>query len=571
MKSNSFKPKGALVVLALLFALTSNSFSIGFDGMGNGLSIRGNVDIQTQYYIEDTLIGANEIDEAMLWNSYAYFNMAYEGFDLQMRYEYFQPPMLNLSPNYQGQGIPFLGLSYTGNNFKVTAGSFYDQIGSGLIFRSYWEPNLGIDNFMDGFRAEYTPTEGIDLKLMTGTQRDYWGFGDGLVRAGDMELNLSKLGETFFDIESDNQLIFGLGATSRYQADRETSYILPENVLATSARLGYFGYDFQVEAEYAYKVNDPTILNQYVYNSGNGLILNAAYFTDGFSVNLDFHRIDNMDFRNEREAQLQDLFLNFVPPINKQHTYRLATVFPYGTQTNGEFAFAGDITIDLPKDYFFSGDYDAKLVLNYSQVNELDTTLINEPNSERNYYYEGGFFDVSDKIYFRDFNVEYYRKWSKNFKTTLTYLFQQYNRDVLENGRKPRWGIVTSNIAVLEMSYRLGGGHALRSEMQKMWYSQSLEFDPAFPDNISGDWVMGLLEYTNPAGYYLTLWGEYNYGNPIDDRQLFYPNATMSYVHEANRFTIGYGRQRAGWLCVGGVCRLVPASNGLYLQVTSTF
>jgi len=533
------------------------------DGFGDELIIRGNVDIQTQYYVEDTLIGAQKIDEAMLWNTFAYFNMGYKGFDLQMRYEYFQPPMLNLPRDYQGQGIPFLGLSYTGDDFKVTAGSFYDQIGSGLIFRSYWEPNLGIDNFMEGFRAEYSPIEGIDLKLMTGRQRNYWDYGNGIVRAGEMELNLTSLYNQATDGEVLNQLVFGVGATSRYQADRESFYILPENVLATSARLGYFGSSFQVEAEYAWKANDPTTLNNFVYNSGTGLILNTAYFTDGFSVNLDFHRIDNMDFRNERTAQLQDLFLNFVPPINKQHTYRLATVFPYGTQTNGEFAFAGDITVDLPKGYFFSGDYDAKLVMNYSQVNELDTTLVDE------YEYDGGFFDVSDVIYFRDFNVEYYRKWNKKFKTTFTYLRQEYNRDVLENGRKPKYGMVTNNVVVLEAAYRIGGGHALRAEAQHAWYAQdSIPFEP---DNISGNWVMGLVEYTNPLGLFFTLWGEYNYDNPFADRRLLYPNATVAYVYDANRFTIGYGRQRAGWLCVGGVCRLVPASNGLYLQLTSTF
>ncbi len=554
---------GKALLLSLFCFILPSAPSLSDSFFGDELTIRGNVDIQTQYYVEDSLIGAERIDEAMLWNSFAYFNMAYKGFDLQMRYEYFQPPMLNLPRDYQGQGIPFLGLTYTGENFKVTAGSFYDQIGSGLIFRSFWEPNLGIDNFVDGFRAEYSPIEGIDLKLITGRQRNYWDFGDGLVRAGDMELNLTTLYNDATDSDVGNQLIMGIGATSRYEPDRESFYNLPENVFATSARLGYFGSDFQIEGEYAYKVNDPTILNEYVYNSGNALLLNTAYFTDGFSINLDFHRIDNMDFRNERTAQLQDLFLNFIPPINKQHTYRLATVFPYATQTNGEFAFAGDITTDLPTDDLFGLKYDGQLVVNYSQVNELDTTQVSE------FEYEGGFFDVSDVIYFRDFNIEYSQKWSKKFKTTFTYLHQQYNRDVLENGRKPKWGSITNDILVFEASYRLGGGHALRGEFQKSWYQQdSIAFEP---DNISGDWVMGLLEYTNPLGWYLTLWGEYNYGNPFEDRQLLYPNATVSYVHDANRFTVGYGRQRAGWLCVGGVCRLVPASNGLYLQITSTF
>ena len=32
-----------------------------------------------------------------------------------------------------------------------------------------------------------------------------------------------------------------------------------------------------------------------------------------------------------------------------------------------------------------------------------------------------------------------------------------------------------------------------------------------------------------------------------------------------------YGKQRAGVFCVGGVCRAVPASNGLTFSFTSSF
>ena len=34
---------------------------------------------------------------------------------------------------------------------------------------------------------------------------------------------------------------------------------------------------------------------------------------------------------------------------------------------------------------------------------------------------------------------------------------------------------------------------------------------------------------------------------------------------------IGYGRQQQGIFCVGGVCRVVPPSNGLSLSLTTQF
>jgi hypothetical protein len=64
---------------------------------------------------------------------------------------------------------------------------------------------------------------------------------------------------------------------------------------------------------------------------------------------------------------------------------------------------------------------------------------------------------------------------------------------------------------------------------------------------------------------------QYNYGNPKSDLQIHYVIGTFGYVHEATRLTLSYGRQRAGLFCVGGVCRFVPASNGLTLNFTQSF
>jgi hypothetical protein len=64
---------------------------------------------------------------------------------------------------------------------------------------------------------------------------------------------------------------------------------------------------------------------------------------------------------------------------------------------------------------------------------------------------------------------------------------------------------------------------------------------------------------------------QYNYGNPDEDLQLHYYTAAIAFVEGAHRFSLAYGRQREGLLCVGGVCRQVPASNGLTLNVSTSF
>jgi hypothetical protein len=90
-------------------------------------------------------------------------------------------------------------------------------------------------------------------------------------------------------------------------------------------------------------------------------------------------------------------------------------------------------------------------------------------------------------------------------------------------------------------------------------------------DNNNGNWIYALAEYTVAPKWFISLFNEYNYGNEDPNRRLNYLSGNIIYVKDAMRLTLGYGRVRGGILCVGGVCRPVPASNGFSLSVSSTF
>jgi hypothetical protein len=53
--------------------------------------------------------------------------------------------------------------------------------------------------------------------------------------------------------------------------------------------------------------------------------------------------------------------------------------------------------------------------------------------------------------------------------------------------------------------------------------------------------------------------------------RIHYVIGTVGYLQGSSRFMLAVGRQRAGLFCVGGVCRNVPASNGLTLTFTQSF
>lgn len=135
--------------------------------------INGNFEINAQYYQPDEAIGAPEVPEEFLSNSFLNLNYVNGNIRAGLRYEAYLNPLLGFDARYKGSGIPFRYAGYTYEGLDVTVGNFYDQFGNGLIFRSYEERALGIDNAIDGIRVGYQPVKGIYIKGLTGKQRDF--------------------------------------------------------------------------------------------------------------------------------------------------------------------------------------------------------------------------------------------------------------------------------------------------------------------------------------------------------------------------------------------------------------
>ena len=90
-------------------------------------------------------------------------------------------------------------------------------------------------------------------------------------------------------------------------------------------------------------------------------------------------------------------------------------------------------------------------------------------------------------------------------------------------------------------------------------------------DRTNGSWLMGLLEYSFSPHFFVSIMDQWNYDNPNPDYQIHYVTGMVGYNVGSTRITFSYGRQRAGIICIGGVCRQVPASNGFTLSIMSSF
>ena len=518
--------------------------------------LSGNFQFDGTYYT-DTL-SLNQKPEAYGLNSYANFNYTYGKFSAGMRYEMYTPPLMGYDAKYKGTGIPYKYLTYRNEELEFTVGNFYEQFGSGMVLRSYEEKTLGYDNAFEGVQIKYNPYAGIYLKGLVGQQRNFWEYS-GLVRGLDAEIvvnNLFKFGNTdlpYFSI--------GGSFVSKYQDPTHSTLNLPGNVASGSGRASVVYKGFNISGEYAYKANDPSADNNFIYKDGQGILITATYSQKGFGVYLTAKRLDNMYYRSNRTANGTNYLINNPPAIAQEHTYSLSAMYPFATQASGEMGLQAQISYKIKKKSALGGKYGTKIAIAYSNVYDIKRNPINQHTAIGKMGtkgYTSDVFALGDHWY-TDFNVKLSKKFSKKFKGSFIQQYQEFNNHTFHVG--DYLGTIYSSITVADMTYRINRKNAIRLEMQHLYSEQDL-----------GSWAMAMVEYTVSPSWFFVVWDQVNYGGPvkINSTEHFY-NFSFGYTRKANRIQLSYGKQREGVVCAGGVCRYVPAFEGMMLSITSTF
>jgi len=525
--------------------------------------ITGDFNLNLQSYQEDSKIGAEAQDEIVLNNAYLNLNYTRSNFASGIRYESYLNALADFDPEFKGNGIMYRYATYSIDNLEITAGNYYEQLGSGLIFRSYEEKGLGIDNAMDGVRLKYVPIDGLYLKTFIGKSRTYFTYSDGIFRGADAELNINEI----LNSELKTKFIFGGSFVSRYQQRDNLIFQIPQNVSAYASRINLMHGKWSYFGEYAYKINDPAnVLSQSQMNYANGTAFtqNITFSKRGFGISAEMHRTDNMTFKSDRDRDGKAYIINYIPTLSKPHTYSLLALYPCATQADGELGIQFDIFYKFKKGSRLGGKYGTKIAINYSQINALEggPSFLNDSRT-----HTPTFINFDEVLHYQDFNISVAKKINRKFNTNFIFANQTYNKDVLEGKPIGDYGILNSTILVSDISYKIKEGHTIRLELQSLISSQ-IE-DGKQPKE--GDWSMSLIEYTISPHWFLSIQDMYNYGNEDINKQLHYVNINAGFIKGANRFEIGYGKKREGIFCVGGVCKTVPSSNGFSLSVSSSF
>jgi hypothetical protein len=531
--------------------------------------ISGSLEANGNAFIRDERIGAANTPQYdhQLYGGEAWFDLRYTnyGFNVGLRFDVFNNSnLLNPLDSYTGEGIGMWYINKTIGKLDVTAGYIYDQIGSGMMFRTYEVRPLLIDNALIGLKLEYELSKDWRIKAFTGRQKQQFEAYRPVVVGGSLEGYFSGGGGEdgrFWSLSP------GIGIINRTLDDATVNELVSDLRTYTpedSVGVNYNTYAFNAfntlsvgsftwYAEAAYKSReiffDPfaektnwdgsTSLGKYRSSDGYLLYSSLSYAYSGLGITFDWRQMNSFEFRISPFSQQLQGLMNFIPPMARQNTFRLNARYNAVPQFLGENAFQLDINYSLNRKWNFS--------FNGSIINDLDNNPL-----------------------YREVYADFSFKKPRRYTLMGGMQMQLYNQRVYE--LKGDAGSVQTITPFLDFLYKFSRKNSLRIETQYMYTGSNWTGEVKGRDVYRefGDWVFLQAEFSMAPHWMIFASDMYNVV-PEKTEDIHYYSFGVAYTKGANRFTLSWVKQVEGVVCTGGVCRLEPAFNGVRLNVNANF
>ena len=272
--------------------------------------ITGSLETNDYIYADDIKTGAQTADDRFGSNNYLKLDYYNGNFSAGMQIEGYMPSAVGYPSELTGTNLSNLYATWQDEDFSVTAGTFYEQFGSGLLFRSWEERALGLNNAVVGARFTYNFEDVVAFKAFWGMPR----FGMGVftnnssrptsvtnletnVRGADVSFAVSNL------IGWENIYLAAEGSVlNRYEpisADLIDEGGKP-NTLGYSARLNLESNGFFAKAEYVsagkkyFQNPDMTATEWFLKKDGNAQLVEFGYNGKGLGLTMTGRRLEWM-------------------------------------------------------------------------------------------------------------------------------------------------------------------------------------------------------------------------------------------------------------------------------------
>lgn len=241
--------------------------------------------------------------EGLFANNYLKLDYRLGRFSAGLQAEYYPSPLPGFDRQLKGFGLPGKYIGWTDSCWSLTAGDFHEQFGTGVLFRSWEDRDLGWNNSLGGGRLSlHTKDNLLSLKVLGGWRRQGLRYGD--VRMAGSEVALYWKGLSL------------QGSAVLRQGGSGPSW-------GWSALAAWEAGGFSSRAEWVSR-----------QGGANAQTLEAGYAAGRFSSTVTLRRLRKMT---------DPTGLNYLPSLSMQQSYMLSALNPNTPFAEGEAGGTADL------------------------------------------------------------------------------------------------------------------------------------------------------------------------------------------------------------------------------------
>ncbi len=541
--------RGVYGLWLILVGLGSGQVCVGWHG-GRSQSgqaiLTGSTWFEYRYFVRDSArqaYGLPQYDH-LLQGAHGYAEVSgwWRQWHFRVRPEfYLNSNLIVPTEAYNEVGIPHWFLQYMWMDssgtweLALSAGHHYLQFGEGLLFRTWNEPLLGIDNALVGL-ALRARVGNVQTVMFGGRIRHRFTTYPAFVKGLWLETTPLQGGVTLRTGGIFWSRTFPMDAMNTWVQQINTypdslQFIPRYNMYVGGGYLQVASSVFSLDIEGGMHTHDIqyTPNRQYLHNpQGWSGQCRLSVFAGRWTGTVGLRYIQAFDLRAQPEAVGTEGFLNYLPAFTRLLSYPLSAWYLPVATGYRELAFQADMYW-MVSDVVNIEGHAARIYGNQTDTPTYQTVLV-------------------------------LGEWEMHDRWHLVLLFQYLFYDL-----KAYLGKVSVPLRGWVPLVQLTWRPPIRVASYSLWHKWTVQL--LWTQQDMGSWLYGQWELGLSPVVSVFVSDAWNF-QPVKSRALHYVSGGVSLeVLTGWKFQVGWYQQREGFQCAGGICRYEPAFHGLRLTV----
>jgi hypothetical protein len=547
--------------------------SVFFVSFGRAQDTGGNSGV-TAVGSNSLRVGAGTTDNGAEETMKRYFeeianaHLFFQNFSVGLRYEMDDPS--EVGPSFQG--IRRRWINYNKDKLELQAGDVSALYGRGAAINLFESRPLNYDSWLDGLSGSY---EYQWKKQQSDLQPSFGVHGvEGKLNYIDIDSTKPVMAVSARAINGEfglfkKQLVFGTSFVQAFtsvndkapgnkttETDREVNQ--PEGYMSLHAgKFDFFG-EYTANHETLSKVRDQV---DSAHNDGTAGYFAVSYASPDIGITFDYKNYSY--FVAPTNSVYGEYFgklpISSPPEVYKDFTYTSITRTTHAVNFNDEVGYQLEFNITAIPNTTINVDGAASSrhkaygnVLDSNGVaNTVGSTSILPKLNDLAYYpfYEG-FVEVE------------YELSDLNF---VKVFWHRRSDEIVYNPNDPSLSDRKSSTTIgAKVQYETTPNQSILAIFEHQWMT---DYARLIPDKNFLNELLTLQYSFNPL---LNFGGVFDFSTEYEEPRHIWPEAFVSVrIGESHNLIVSYGMERGGLNCTGGICRVVPAFNGMRIGLTS--